>query len=166
MEYRPPCCYYLFIMGNQINLSKLTKERFDDAVQVVLVAGLDTKEEIEHHLQHLDAHFVALSDDQVVGVIGWYQDSVNYATAAMGSKFPGEEAYWVGFFAVDKAYQGQGIGAMLFGKIEDDIRRRGADAFWVSSVPETQTYYARHGFRKVMEGEISGKRKIFMVKQL
>jgi len=49
-------------------------------------------------LEHIDAHYIALDNKKIIGVIGWYQDNVDYATRAMGDKFPGENAYWVGFF--------------------------------------------------------------------
>ena len=55
----------------------------------------------------MDAHCVAVSNNIVIGVIGWYQDNVHYADKAMGDKFPDEEAYWVGFFAVGKEHQGK-----------------------------------------------------------
>lgn len=149
-----------------IKISPLTIDKFRQAVQLVLRAKLDTKEEIEHHLEHLDAHYIALDGEKVVGVIGWYQDNVNYATKAMGDKFPGEDAYWVGFFAVDKNYQGQGIDNKLVTKLEEVLKNKEVDELWVSSVPETRSYYEEHGFRVVMEGEINSNPKVFMKKDL
>lgn len=151
---------------NNIEIQKLTKERFNEAVELVLKADLDTREEIEHHLEHLDAHYIALDGDKIVGVIGWYQDNVNYATEAMGRKFPGEEAYWVGFFTVDEKYRTQGIGYSLFQKLGKVVKQMGVNELWVSSVPETRSYYERQGFKLVMEGEISGNPKFFLVKHL
>jgi len=81
-------------IGREITIIPLTKEKFDKAVNLILRAELDTKEEIEHHLHHIEAHYVAQIKSKIVGVIGWYQDDVNYAIKAMGDKFPGEEAYW------------------------------------------------------------------------
>lgn len=144
----------------------LSKGRFDETVQVVLNAELDTREEIEHHLQHLEAHYIAIDQDKVVGVIGWYQDNVNYANEAMGEDFPGEEAYWVGFFAVDKKYRFRGIGKALLDKLEQIVKEKGVSKLYVSSVPETNTYYEKHGFKLIKEGEISGNHKFFMVKEL
>lgn len=144
----------------------LPKDRFDEAVEVVLKTGLDTREEIEHHLKHIDTHFVAVDGDKIVGVIGWYQDNVNWANEAMGDKFPGEEAYWVGFFAVEKEYRGKGIGFALLQKIEEVVKEKKQDKLWVSSVPETRVYYERQGFKLICTGEISGNQKFFMVKEL
>ena len=79
----------------------LTQKRIHEAINVVLKAKLDTREEIEHHLQHIDAHYIAIHSNKIAGVIDWYQDNVNYATEAMDDKFPGPDAYWVGFFAVE-----------------------------------------------------------------
>lgn len=149
-----------------IKILPLTTDRFNEAVGVVLRAQLDTREEIEHHLQHIDAHFVATDGEKIVGVIGWYQDNVNWANEAMGDKFPGEEAYWVGFFAVEKEYRGKGIGFALLQKIEEAVKEKKQDKLWVSSVPETRSYYERQGFKLVCTGEISGNQKFFMVKEL
>ena len=92
---------------DKIKILPLTKTKLNEAVKLVLAAELDTREEIEHHLEHINAHYMALDGEKVVGVIGWYQDNVKYATEAMGDKFPDEEAYWVGFFAVGKEHQGK-----------------------------------------------------------
>lgn len=154
-------------MEENIKILPLTRDRFDEAVEVVLRAELDTKEEIEHHLQLLDAHFIAMDGEKVVGVIGWYQDNVNYAKDAMGDKFPGEEAYWVGFFAVEKEYRGKGIGFALLKKLEEVIKDKKQDKLWVSSVPETRAYYERQGYKLVCEGKVAGDRlRYFLVKKL
>lgn len=154
-------------MDKSIKILSLTQNKFDEAVEVVLRAELDTKEEIEHHLQHLDAHFIVMEGEKVVGVIGWYQDNVNWANEAMGVKFPGEDAYWVGFFAVEKEYRGKGIGFALLNKLEEVIKDKKQDKLWVSSVPETRAYYERQGYKLVCEGKVSGDRsRFFLVKNL
>lgn len=151
---------------SRFSIIPLATAQFAEAVSLVLKAELDTQEEIEHHLEHLDAHYVAVDDGKVVGVIGWYQDNVHYADTAMGEKFPGEEAYWVGFFAVDKNYQGRGIGSALLHKLEEVVKSKQADTLWVSSVPETKGYYENKGFASVLEGMIDGKQKFFLSKRL
>lgn len=152
--------------GLKIKIAPLTKEKFAEAVDLVFSAKLDTRQEIEHHLKHFKAHYIVLERGKVVGVIGWYQDNVNYATEAMGNKFPGPEAYWVGFFAVDKEYRGQGVGFALLKKLEAVVKKRGADKLWVSSVPETKNYYERQKFKLVMKGKIGINPKFFLVKSL
>ena len=149
-----------------MKIQSLTKDKFKEAVDLVLKAELDTREEIEHHLEHLDAHYIALDKNRIVGVIGWYQDTMNYATEAMGNNFPGPEAYWVGFFVVDKEYRAQGVGSILLQKIEAVLKKKNVNKLWVSSVPETRTYYEKQGFKLVMEGEINQKQKFFLVKEL
>ena len=153
-------------MHTDFKIVSLTQDRFPGAVSIVLRANLDTKKEIEHHLQHLDAHVIPLEANKLVGVIGWYQDNVHYADRAMGDQFPGEEAFWVGFFAVDKDYQGKGIGTALLKKLEEIVKGKNADLLWVSSVPETKSYYEKKGFVLVLEGEIDGKQKYFLAKRL
>lgn len=138
---------------DDIKIAPLTKGKFDEAVDLVLEAKLDTREEIEHHLQHIEAHFVALDRNKVVGVIGWYQDNVNYANEAMGDDFPGEEAYWVGFFAVDKKYRFKGIGKALLDKLEQTVKEKGVNRLYVCSVGETQSYYEKHGFELIKEAK-------------
>lgn len=144
----------------------LTSDQFTNAVELVVKAELDTKEEIEHHLKHLDAHFVAISGGDVVGVIGWYQDSVHYSDKAMGNKFPGEEAHWVGFFAVDKNYQNKGIGTALLNKLEGVLKEKQVDTLWVCSIPGTKGYYEKKGFLLVCEGKVGNKPKFFLSKRL
>jgi|SRR3990167_293135 len=150
----------------KVQIESLTKERLDEAIDLVFNAGLDTREEILHHLEHLDAHYIALENNKIIGVIGWYQDDVDYAIEAMGDKFPGENAYWVGFFVVDKNHRSKGIGYSLLQKIEDILKNKGIDKLWVSSVPESRKYYERQGFSFFMEGKIGGKQKYFLVKRL
>jgi GNAT superfamily N-acetyltransferase len=147
-----------------IKIVPLTADKFDSAVDLVFQAELDTKEEIEHHLKHLDAHYTALFYNKIIGVIGWYQDDVNYAKNAMGEDFPGKEVYWVGFFAVDEKYRGKGIGFALLKKLEEIVKNKNQNCLWVSSVPETHKYYQRQGFRLVKKGYINGNLKFFMVK--
>jgi len=150
----------------EIRIQSLTKERLNEAIDLVFNAGLDTREEILHHLEHLNAHYIALEKNKIIGAVGWYQDNVKYATEAMGGKFPGEDAYWVGFFAVDKNHRGKGIGYSLLQHIQDILKNKGVDKLWVSSVPETRNYYERQGFRFFMEGKIGDNQKYFLVKDL
>lgn len=154
------------MISNKIQIVPLTDEKFAEAVQLLLKANLDTQSEIEHHLQHLEAHYLAMFNKNVVGVIGWYQDNVDYATKAMGSKFPGIEAYWVGFFAVAKGLQKKGIGSKLITKLEQVLIQKGVNQLWVSSVPESASYYQKQGFKYFMKGKIGDSLKIFMVKKL
>lgn len=147
-------------------IKPLTQGKLSEAVDLVLAAKLDTREEIEHHLEDLASHYVSVDkNDKIVGVIGWYQDSVSYATEAMGNKFPGEESYWVGFFAVDEKLRGRKIGFTLIKKLEVVLKERGVKELWVSSVPDTQKYYERQGFQYFMRGEIGGNPKVFLVKR-
>ncbi len=146
--------------------SPLTQERLQDAIDLVFETKLDTKEEIAHHLKHVDAHYIAINGDKIIGVIGWYQDNVNYATEVMGEKFPGTDAYWVGFFAVQENYRGKGVGYGLLQKLESILKQKGINKLWVSSVPETRKYYERQNFQRIMDGKISGNQKYFLVKNL
>lgn len=149
------------------SIQPLAKDRFVEAVDLVLSAKLDSREEIEHHLRDLDAHYVAIDDEsrKVIGVVGWYQDNVHYANEAMGDKFPGEEVYWVGFFAVEETHRGMGIGFALISKLQEVLTTKGVKELWVSSVPETAEYYQRQGFKYLMDGEIAGRPKVFLVKK-
>jgi GNAT superfamily N-acetyltransferase len=151
---------------NKFSIIPLTKRQFNDAVELVIRAQLDRREEIEHHLQHFAAHYVAVDRKKVIGVIGWYQDNVHYADAAMGGKFPGEDAYWVGFFAVEPLYRGKKIGEALLKRLETVLKEKTISELWVSSVPETKSYYEKHGFTLIATGEIDGRQKFFLVKQL
>ena len=152
-------------MNQDIQIASLTKDRLGEAISLVLRAKLDAREEIEYHLHHLDEHRIAVINGDVVGVIGWYQDNVHYADTAMGSKFPGEKAYWVGFFAVDETYRNKGIGSLLLQELENVLKNKNIKDLWVSSVPETRTYYEQHGFRLAIKGVIGGNQKFFMVKE-
>jgi len=151
---------------SHIKIVPLSQAKFEEAVNLVLKAGLDSREEIEHHLKHLESHFLSLDRQKIVGIIGWYRDNVYYASTAMGDKFPGVDAYWVGFFAVDQKKRGLGIGFSLLKKLEETVKAMGADKLYVSSIPQTRFYYQRQGFKLLMTGKISGNLKFFMVKDL
>ena len=153
-------------MKIDFKITPLTRQFFQSAVDVVMRAELDSREEVEHHLLHLEAHSIAIYNDKVIGVIGWYQDNVHYADKAMGDKFPGVDAYWVGFFAVEKEHQGKGVGTALLNKLEGVVKERNANSLWVSSVPESKSYYESRGFRLILEGQIEGSTKYFLVKNL
>jgi len=145
---------------------RLTKNRFNEAVEVVLRAELDTREEIEHHLKHLGAHLIALDKNKIIGVVGWYHDTVNWATEAMGNKFPGTDAYWLGFFVVEKKHRGKGIGFALLNKLESELKRKSTTKLWVTSVPETTNYYKRQNFKYFMKAIIHGRPRDILVKDL
>jgi GNAT superfamily N-acetyltransferase len=144
----------------------LIENYYQEAVNLLLLLDLDTKEEIEHHLNDMNAHIICLNGDELIGIIGWYKDNVNYANEAMGDLFPGEDAFWVGFFGIKEEYQKQGIGTELMRRMEDSITNKGAREWWVSSVPESREFYEKQGFKTVCTGEINGNRKFFMKKEL
>jgi len=146
------------------NIQPLTKIFFSESVNLLLDLELDTKEEIEHHLVDMDAHLIYLNKGKVVGVIGWYKDTVNYAKKAMKDRFPGEDAFWVGFFGVKKEFQNRGIGTKLFESMEKAISDNGATELWVSSVPDAKGFYQSKGFSVVCTGAINGNKKYFMKK--
>ena len=146
------------------NIQPLTKIFFSESVNLLLDLELDTKEEIEHHLVDMDAHLIYLNKGKVVGVIGWYKDTVNYAKKAMKDRFPGEDAFWVGFFGVKKEFQNRGIGTKLFKSMEKAISDNGATELWVSSVPDAKGFYQSKGFSVVCTGAINGNKKYFMKK--
>ena len=146
------------------NIQPLTKIFFSESVNLLLDLELDTKEEIEHHLVDMDAHLIYLNKGKVVGVIGWYKDTVNYAKKAMTDRLPGEDAFWVGFFGVKKEFQNRGIGTKLFESMEKAISDNGATELWVSSVPDAKGFYQSKGFSVVCTGAINGNKKYFMKK--
>ncbi len=148
------------------NIQILTKDFFSEAVDLLVDLELDSKEEIEHHLEDMDAHMIYLDEGKVIGVIGWYKDTMNYAKGTMGDNFPGEDAFWVGFFGVKKESQNQGVGTKLFESIESVISDNGATEWWVSSVPDAKGFYESKGFSVVCTGVINGNEKFFMKKGL
>ena len=147
-------------------LRDMTKDDFKESVQLLVDLELDTREEIEHHLEEHEKHTVATSDGKIIGVVGWYQDNMNYASQAMGNQFPGENVYWVGFFGVEKSWQGKGVGSALIQELETTVKNLNTNQLWVVSVPESVGYYESKGFKQKMTGEISGNPKTFLFKEL
>ena len=82
----------------------------------------------------------------------------------MKDRFPGEDAFWVGFFGVKKEFQNRGIGTKLFESMEKAISDNGATELWVSSVPDAKGFYQSKGFSVVCTGAINGNKKYFMKK--
>ncbi len=150
---------------DKLQIRPLSKETYQSASDLLFELGLDAREEINHHLDEMQKYYVALEGEAVIGVIGWYQDNVNYAKPAMGDKFPGEEAYWVGFFGVDSKYQGQGIGSKLINFLQRELKAMDAVELWVSSVKESTTYYEAKGFERFVSGSINDRPRDFLVKR-
>lgn len=149
-----------------VTIIPLPKEKLEESINLIFDLKLDTRAEIEHHLQEIDKHYIAIEDGTVQGVIGWYQDNIQYANEAMGDTFPGEDAYWVGFFGVRKDHQGRGIGSQLLRKIEEVVLALGATELWVSSVVASQSYYEQKGFKEISRGKIEGIMMVFLKKNL
>lgn len=144
----------------------LDDKTYKQAEDLLFELGLDSREEIQHHLDEKEKYFIAIKNDEVIGVIGWYQDNVNYAKDAMGDDFPGEDAYWIGFFGVKREFQNQGVGENLINELEKILRSKDVSELWVSSVPEAVGYYKKNDFVIQIEGEISGNPKVFLKKKL
>lgn len=147
-----------------MQIHQLSKDTYQAASDLLFSLDLDTREEINHHLDEMEKYYVAIDGGKVLGVIGWYQDNLNYANEAMGEKFPGVEAYWIGFFGVDKNSQGKGIGTKLIEHLQNVLKEKEIKDLWVSSVTESTTYYEGKGFKKVASGDISGRPHDFLVK--
>lgn len=148
-----------------MQIQPLTSDRLEESINLVLKADLDTPEQVRHHLEETEKYYIAIKDNKVVGVIGWYQDTMDYATEAMGATFPGKNAYWIGFFAVDKEFQGKGIGAELLKAIEKIVQQKKQKELWVASVVPTKSYYGKHGFAEIHQGTIDGNVMVFMKKE-
>lgn len=149
-----------------MEIVSLTRNTFRQSSELLFSLGLDSREEIDHHLEQMSQYFVALEGEEVIGVIGWYQDNVNYAKEAMGKLFPGESAYWVGFFGVASAYQNKGVGKLLIQHLENILLGMNVNVLWVSSVENAVAYYQKRGFQIISSDEILGNRKIFLKRDL
>lgn len=97
---------------SHIRIFPLTHKRFDEAVDLVLRAKLDSREEIVHHLQHIDAHYIALDGEEIVGVIGWYTVKAMGADKLYVSSVPQTRFY----------YQRQGFKLLMTGKISGHLK--------------------------------------------
>lgn len=144
----------------------LTSATYKQGGDLLFSLGLDSREEIDHHLDEMTQYFVALEGDKVVGVVGWYQDNVNYAKDAMKEFFPGEDAYWVGFFGVDVSFQNTGVGTDLLKYLESVLLGMNVSELWVSSVTDASDYYQKKGFRTITTGLINNNEKVFLKKEL
>jgi len=51
-------------------------------------------------------------------------------------------------------------------KLETELKKKNIKQLWVSSVPETASYYKKHGFKVVMNGKINGNPKTFLFKKI
>ncbi len=91
-------------------------------------------------------YFVAIKDKQVVGISGLY-----------GLEAYPEDVLWLGYFAVKKKFQGQGIGSGLYKYVEELARKMGIRLFCVetdSSKKKAMDFYKKQGF--IEGGKIKG----------
>lgn len=149
-----------------MKIVQLSTDTYKQSGDLLFSLGLDSREEIDHHLDEMSQYYVALEGDKVVGVVGWYQDNVNYAKAAMKDSFPGEDAYWVGFFGVDIHFQNIGVGTELLNYLENILLGMKVSELWVSSVPDATGYYQKNGFSIITRGVINDSEKVFLKKDL
>ncbi len=149
-----------------MKIVQLSTETYKQSGDLLFSLGLDSREEIDHHLDEMSQYYVALEGDKVVGVVGWYQDNMNYAKDAMKELFPGEEAYWIGFFGVDVDFQNIGVGTELLNYLDKVLLGMKVSELWVSSVPDATGYYLKNGFRNVTTGVIHDSVKVFLKKDL
>lgn len=83
-------------------------------------------------------YYVAMIDGKVAGMSGFY----HY-----------KSSHWLGWFAVDPKYQGNGIGSALLERVETSVRNEGGKKLlvWTSSLPRfnrAKEFYKRKGFKE------------------
>jgi GNAT superfamily N-acetyltransferase len=96
--------------------------------------------------QNLGNIFVAVKDDQVIGLIGRYQDSGRWAGKSLGDLFPkGKDIYWVSYFAVSDSLRGQGLGTRLMQHLIGEVKKKQARELWVYT-RRARGFYEKMGF--------------------
>jgi len=86
-----------------------------------------------------DKIYVALLEDEPVGVIGYCRDY-----------FSTDYSYWLGWFSVKKKFRRNGIGTKLLRKVEKDLKAMRRKKLFVStedSNKEAKSFYTANGFR-------------------
>lgn len=98
--------------------------------------------------------FLAMVDDHIVGIIGWYIDDGHWAGKSLGKLFPyGNDIYWVSYFAVIEEYRGKGIGKILMEKLFGEMKKKHAKVLWVYT-RKARGFYEKMGFQFVTRTHI------------
>jgi putative acetyltransferase len=104
--------------------------------EVIPVMNLEFAEENRYN------YFVALEDDEIVGVAGYQSESGT-----------------VGGIFVDPDFKGSGIGSKLIDRIEDDAKREGLETMETLASLEAVDFYKKNGYKVTEEKkhDIEGK---------
>jgi len=147
----------------KVEIKDLTKDNQNEAMEVALEQEVGEKKEIvkffdESFKENKKNIFVAVVDNQVVGLIGWYQDKDGPNKKLLGEIFPqGEDIYWVSFFAVSGRLRGQGIGTILMRKLFEVVKEKRASELWTYT-RRARVFYEKMGFgwitQKIIDGEM------------
>jgi GNAT superfamily N-acetyltransferase len=137
-----------------IKIKPIDDSTYKEAVRIAVEGDTDDNFYAQQWLKNYDRYYVAMSEDRVVGEIGWYQDDGTLSGKVLGDKLPhGNNNYWVSHFAVDERFRNKGIGGILFKYLEKVVKEKGAKELWVYT-DTAQKFYLKNGFTFVAKGEV------------
>ncbi|MCK4327304.1 MAG: GNAT family N-acetyltransferase [Candidatus Diapherotrites archaeon] len=123
--------------------------------------SLDSK--IRNPVYHCLKYWVAEEKGKVVGVVGIHS-----------CKECVKDVYWLGYIAVKKEFQGDGLGTRLYEKAEGEARKRGGRLFCLFTSGEEEQggsvkFYKKQGFKvagRIPDVYEEGDDQIYMFKRL
>lgn len=81
--------------------------------------------------------------------IGFYQDNILIAVMDLIISFPNEETAFVGFFMINKNYQGKNIGSNIIKEFSNAIKTMGYEYIrlgYVQTNPQAKAFWYKNGF--------------------
>lgn len=124
-----------------------------------------TREEILKDL-HITPPGIAASEKYF---IGFYQDKELIAVMDLVDGYPKIEIAYIGFFMMNKKYQGKQIGTAIIDEAQNYLKSTGKTAIRLGidkGNPQSTYFWRKNGFEVISEVDVDGWTKLVAEKQL
>ena len=101
--------------------------------------------------------------------IGFYKNKELIAVMDLIDGYPKTEIAYIGFFMMNKKYQGEQIGTAIIDEVQDYLRSNGKTAIRLGidkGNPQSTYFWKRNGFEVISEVDVDGWTKLAAEKQL
>ena len=124
-----------------------------------------TMEQVLNDL-HITPPGIPMSDKYYVG---FYEDETLVAVMDLINGYPYAEIAFIGFFMMDRAYQGKQIGTAIISEVSDHLRSIGKTAVRLAiekGNPQSTHFWKKNGFEIIAEKDVNGWTKLVAERKL